>query len=245
MSLMGPSPLLRARGFIFDLDGTLTANMPLHAEAFARFTERHGLPPFTLEMRARLDGKRNSDIFPILFERALSPDEIRRLSGEKEALYREISGGRLTPLPGLTRLLETLQKHGIPAAVATSSPADNVPHTLRELGLESLLPRVVRSDEVPRGKPHPDVFLAAARRIDVPPEACLAFEDAPAGILAARAAGMGCVAVTTTFPAAEFQAHGAAPDAAVADYEEFLAGPGAWLLSPVDSGSCGASGPAL
>src|SRR5262249_38720602 len=66
------TPALRAQGFVFALDGTLTSNMPLHAEAFARFTERHGLPPFPLEMRARLDGKRNSDIFPILFERSLS-----------------------------------------------------------------------------------------------------------------------------------------------------------------------------
>lgn len=237
MSLMGPSPLLRARGFIFDLDGTLTANMPLHAEAFARFTERHGLPPFTLEMRARLDGKRNSDIFPILFERALSPDEIRRLSGEKEALYREISGGRLTPLPGLTRLLETLQTHGIPAAVATSSPADNVPHTLRELGLESLLPRVVRSDEVPRGKPHPDVFLAAARLLGVPAEECLAFEDAPAGVAAAKAAGMACAGVTTSFGAAALAGAGAAPDFTVADFDDYLSGPGAWLLDQAGSSS--------
>src|SRR5262245_22690029 len=164
------TPALRAQGFVFDLDGTLTSNMPLHAEAFARFTERHGLPPFTLEMRARLDGKRNSDIFPILFERSLSAEEIQRLSGEKESLYRELSKGRLTPLPGLLRLLAALEQHGLPAAVATSSPADNVPHTLAELGLAARLRHVVRSDQVPRGKPYPDVFLEAARLIGVHPK---------------------------------------------------------------------------
>lgn len=225
------SARLRARGFVFDLDGTLVANMPLHMEAFARFTERHGIPPLTLEMRARLDGKRNSEVFPALFERDLTVDELRRFADEKESLYREISRGRLSPLPGLVRLLEALERNGIPAALATAAPADNVPHTLGELGLAARLPFVARSDQVPRGKPHPDVFEAAARLIGIAPSECVAFEDAPSGIRAARAAGMTCVAVTTSFPLASFDAHGAAPDYAVADYDEFLAGPGAWLLA--------------
>jgi beta-phosphoglucomutase-like phosphatase (HAD superfamily) len=88
---------------------------------------------------------------------------------------------------------------------------------------------VVRSDSVPRGKPYPDVFLAAAAAIRVAPERCLAFEDAPLGLLAARAAGMTCVAVTTSFSAEAFASHGASPDAAVADFEAYVAGPGRWL----------------
>jgi HAD superfamily hydrolase (TIGR01509 family) len=228
MSAISSSP--RARGFIFDLDGTLVANMGLHQEAFARFNDRHGLPRLTDEMRARLDGKRNRDIFPVLFAQALSPEELRRYANEKEAIYRELSRGRLAPVAGLIRLLDALERRGLPAALATSAPALNVAHTLGELGLASRLTRVVRSDTVPRGKPHPDVFLAAAKLIEVAPAECLAFEDAPAGVLSARAAGMTCVAVTTTFPAGTFAAHGAAPDIEVADFDAFLDGPGAWLL---------------
>jgi beta-phosphoglucomutase len=222
---------LRARGFVFDLDGTLVSNMALHAEAFARFVERHDLPALTMEMRARLDGKRNSDIFPILFGRALEADHLGRLAWEKEEIYRELSRGRLDPLAGIARLLDRLDAHGLPAVVATSAPAENVVHTLEELGLADRLARVVRSDEVPRGKPHPDVFLAAARLIGVAPGECLAFEDAPAGIRAARAAGMACVALTTSFTMADFEAHDAAPDVALPDFAAFLAGPGAWLES--------------
>jgi beta-phosphoglucomutase len=221
-----------ARGFVFDLDGTLVANMPQHVEAFAQFALRHAVKPLTLEMRARLDGKRNSEVFPALFERPLSPDELKLFADEKESLYREISRGHLSPLPGLLRLLDALERHGIPASLATAAPAANVPHTLGELGLATRLPLVARSDQVPRGKPYPDVFLAAARLIGVPPSNCIAFEDAPSGIRAARAAGMTCVAVTTSFTQASFAAHDAAPDHAVADFEEFLAGPGAWLLAP-------------
>ena len=230
-SAMDSRALAHARGFIFDLDGTLVANMGLHEEAFARFNDRHGLPRLSAEMRARLDGKRNRDIFPIIFDRTLSPEDQRRYADEKETLYRTISRGRLVPVPGLVRLLDALDARGLPAALATSAPIENVVHTLSELGLAERLTRIVRSDTMPRGKPHPDVFLAAAQLIETAPEDCLAFEDAPAGVLAARAAGMKCVAVTTSFPAGTFAAHGAAPDFEVPDFDAFLAGPGSWLVA--------------
>ena len=217
-------------GFVFDLDGTLVDNMALHVEAFQGFAGRHGLPPLDLTARARFDGKRNRDIFPDLFGRVLSEDELRRFAGEKESLYRELSRGRLSPLRGLLRLLGLLEARGIPIGIATSAPAENVPHTLRELGLQERLTRVVRSDEVARGKPHPDVFLAAAAAISVPPSECVAFEDAPMGVRAAKAAGMRVVAVTTTFTAAGFREHGAEYDCAAADFEEYLEGPGRFLL---------------
>src|SRR5258705_9399590 len=133
--MRGPSSPRRPRGFIFDLDGTLVANMALHEEAFALFTERHGLPRLTAEMRARLDGKRNRDIFPILFERELSADDQRRFADEKESVYRELSPGRLAPLPGLGRLLYALERRHLPTALAPSAPLENVTHTLRNPGL--------------------------------------------------------------------------------------------------------------
>jgi len=223
---------MRARGVVFDLDGTLLDNMALHAEAFGIFVKRHELAEFGDDMRARLDGKRNRDIFPVLFGRALAEEELRRFSAEKEGLYRELSRGRLVALAGLDRLLEHLHARRIPVAIATSAPPENVRHTLVELGLDTRLDRVVRADEVPRGKPHPDVFLAAARLLGVPPAECLAFEDAPSGVAAAKAAGMTCVGLTTSFDASALASAGARPDFTVADFDGFLAGPGAWLREP-------------
>lgn len=220
---------MKVRGVLFDLDGTMTDNMRFHVEAFAVFAERHGLPALDLAMRGRLDGKRNRDIFPILFGRELSEADLKRFSDEKEGFYREGSRGKLAPLRGLVRLLDLLDRRGIPVAIATSAPEPNVPHTLEEIGLAERITRVARSEQVGRGKPHPDVFLAAAGLIGVAAQACLAFEDAPLGVLAARAAGMSCVAVTTSFSLEGLRAHGAWPDLAVADFEEYLAGPGAWL----------------
>lgn len=213
---------LNARGVVFDLDGTLVDNMEVHAEAFAIFVGRHGLPPLTLADRARLDGKRNRDIFPDLFGGPLAEDVLKGYVEEKESLYRELSHGRLAPVPGLLALLDALDAEGIPVAIATSAPAENVAHTLGELRLDGRLTVVVRSDRVARGKPFPDGFLAAAEEIRVAPAECLAFEDAPAGLQAARAAGMTCVAVTTSFTAESLAALDTTPDLAVRDFEEFL-----------------------
>jgi beta-phosphoglucomutase len=217
------------RGAIFDLDGTVVDNMPVHAEAFAIFVERHGLRPLTLDDRKRLDGRRNRDIFPDLFGRELTDAEQAAFADEKEALYRERSAGRLVPARGLVRLLDRLDAHAIPVAVATSAPPDNVAHTLAQLGLATRLACIVRSDQVPRGKPFPDVFLAAAERLGVPAAECVAFEDAPIGIIAARNAGMTTVAVGSGFPADVFLAPEVGADVVVKDFEEYLAGPGGWL----------------
>ena len=80
---------LENQALIFDLDGTLVDNMVWHAQAFDAFATRHGLPRVTHEMRRRIDGKRNSEIFPILFERELSREDIRAFEVEKESAYRE------------------------------------------------------------------------------------------------------------------------------------------------------------
>lgn len=225
-----PFPARRVAGVVFDVDGTLLDNMPFHIEAFEAFTAAHDLPPLTLEMRHWMDGRRNSDIFPRLFERALSDEEIATLSLEKESAYRRLSAGRLQPLPGLMRLLDALDAARIPVALATSAPRDNVEHTLRELGFAVRLSVVARSDEVAHGKPAPDVFLEAARKMGVAAADCLAFEDAPMGVVAAGRAGMTVVAVSTSYPPETLAATDPPPTLVVPDFDALLEGPGSWLL---------------
>ena len=207
---------------IFDIDGTIVDNMHLHAEAFARFAERHGLPPLTKADRARLDGRRNSEIFPILFNREVPREEWQAYEQEKEGLYRELSKGRLTPMKGLHDFIDRLRARDIQVALATSAPELNVIHTLQELGLTDAFPVIVRGDQVPRGKPAPDVFLEAARRLGVATEQCLVFEDAPMGIEAAHAAGMPVIALTTSFQAQHFEQLDRPPSGTCCDFDEFL-----------------------
>ena len=213
---------LAPKAVIFDIDGTIVDNMHLHAEAFSVFAERHGLPPLTSEDRARLDGRRNSEIFPILFRREVPREEWQAYEHEKESLYRELSRGRLTPMKGLHDFIARLRADGIKVALATSAPEPNVAHTLTELGLLGDFPIIVRGDQVPRGKPAPDVFLEAARRLGVEPADCLVFEDAPMGVEAGKAAGMVVAALTTSFNEEHFQALPVPPDLVCSDFDAFL-----------------------
>ena len=142
------------KAVIFDIDGTIVDNMHLHAEAFAVFAGRHGLPPLTSDDRARLDGRRNSEIFPLLFKRDVPRHEWLAYEEEKEGLYRELSRGRLSPMKGLPALVDRLKEAGIAMALATSAPEPNVTHTLRELGLVDTFSVIVRGDQ----------FRAASRR---------------------------------------------------------------------------------
>ena len=213
----------RFRAVIFDLDGTIVDNMALHAEAFTVFAERHGLPPLTAADRAKLDGRRNSEIFPVLFGREMPRDEWLAYEHEKEGLYRKLSRGRLTVVAGLQALLGRLAARRVAVALATSAPELNVAHTLNEVGLTAAFPIVVRGDQVARGKPAPDVFLEASRQLGVPPEGCVVFEDAPMGVAAARAAGMRVVGIASSFSAAQFRALVDPPDIVCRDFEELLA----------------------
>lgn len=213
---------LQPRAVVFDIDGTLVDNMAIHTEAFAEFSVRRGLPPLTSADRARLDGRANSEIFSILFGRPLPKEEWRQHEREKEGLYRELSRQRLSPLSGLLRLLDRLSDDRIPVALATSAPEPNVTHTLAEIGLAGRFHIIVRADQVGRGKPAPDVFIEAARQLGVAATDCLAFEDAPMGIAAARAAGMSVVGLTTSFSDAQLMALPQAPDLTCADFDTYL-----------------------
>jgi beta-phosphoglucomutase len=219
----------RPRAVIFDVDGTIVDNMTWHAKAFDAFVARHGLPPMTIETRRQTDGKRNREIFPMLFGRALTAEEIAAFEAEKEGAYRTLSRASLRPMAGLTELLDRLEAHHVAVALATSAPAANVVHTLEEIGLAGRWSVIARGDQVAHGKPAPDVFLHAAALLGVPPGACLAFEDAPLGVASARNAGMRCVAITSTFPAETLLASTPPPDAAYPDFEAFLAADGRWL----------------
>jgi HAD superfamily hydrolase (TIGR01509 family) len=221
----------RPRAVIFDLDGTLADNMTWHTQAFDAFLNRRGMGPFSMDWRRRTDGKRNSEIFPMLFGRELDRSDLVAFADEKEGLYRDLSVGQVRAMAGATALLDRLSAEGIGVAVATSAPEANVEHTLRETGLAARIPVIARGDQVPCGKPAPDVFLHAAALLGVAPTSCLAFEDAPIGVAAASAAGMPCVALTSSFSAATFNDCNPPPDWTCRDFDEYLAA-ALWLNAP-------------
>ena len=127
--------------------------------------------------------------------------EIQRLSLRKEEWYREVvKEWGIEPLPGVRVWLERLEAAGIACGIGSSTEKKNVELGLGILGLERFFRTAVTAEDVQRGKPAPDVFLEVARRLGAEAGSCVVFEDAPAGVEAARAAGMKVVGVTTTHP---------------------------------------------
>lgn len=209
------------RACLFDMDGTIVDSMPAHAASWEAFCRRHGLDLPIAEVLRRTTGRTGVECIRELLGRQVPQDEAWALVREKEALYRDAFGPAFREVAGFRRFVAEVEGRGVPWAIATAGDRDNIAFTLERLALARPPGAIVGGDEGLRGKPEPDLFLEAARRLGVPAADCLVFEDAPFGIEAARRAGMRAVAVCSTHPAGELA--GAHVVAAVRDFDELMA----------------------
>jgi len=199
----------RPRAVIFDLDGTLVDNMRFHIQAWVAMARSLGVALTLERVELEFNGKRNEEIFPALLGRPVPPEELTRLAEAKESHYRELFAPHLAPVRGARELIVRLREAGLGLAVASAAPRANRSFVLDGLGLRSHFAHVIGAEDVKRGKPHPDLFLAAAQALGVDPATCIVFEDAVLGVRAARAAGMLAVGVTTLTPAQALREAGA------------------------------------
>jgi HAD superfamily hydrolase (TIGR01509 family) len=177
---------------IFDCDGTLADTMPLHYRAWREILNARGCPfpeeqfyawggVTALEVIERLNREHGLSIPP------------RETAEIKEALYARLLP-EAAPIPVI--VAEARRLHSLcPLAVASGGMRYLVEQTLDGMGIRGLFGAVTTADDVPRGKPAPDVFLLAAERLAVDPARCVVYEDGPAGMDAGRAAGMQVVDV--------------------------------------------------
>ena len=138
----------------------------------------------------------------------LSAAEHTDLADEKETLYRELAGASLTLNEGAAEFVTAAHRAGYRLAVCTASTLQNMALAFERHGIDAWVETVVSPADGLRGKPHPDIFLEAAKRLGVAAADCIVFEDAPLGIEAARRAGMRAVALTTTMAADAFAGFG-------------------------------------
>lgn len=132
--------------------------------------------------------------------------EIQRLSERKEEFYREIlCQGVVAPLPGVVPWLEVLAAGRVPSVIASSTVRRNIECVIGLLGVDRFFGQIVSAEDVLHGKPSPEIFLLAARRLGLEPARCVVFEDSHVGIEAGLAAGMRVVAVAGTHPASSLQ----------------------------------------
>jgi beta-phosphoglucomutase family hydrolase len=181
-------------GYIFDLDGTLIDSMPVHYRAWDAALRQAGL-------RERLDedffyslgGVPTRRVAELLAEHhrlKIDPDQMFHV---KEAIFTEMlpKVALIEPVVAIARQVARTR----PVSVASGGPLAIVRRSLELAGLATLFPVIVSSDDVVQGKPAPDMFLLAAKRMGVRPERCLVFEDAEPGVQGALAAGMAVVHV--------------------------------------------------
>jgi beta-phosphoglucomutase len=197
------------RAALFDLDGTLVDNMRWHIDAWLETARALGRELTAERVMREFAGRRNAEIFPRLLERAVEGAELERLSEAKEARYRELFAPHLATVDGAAALLDDCAMAGIRVAVASAAPRANRDFVLDGLGLRARFAAIVGAEEVARGKPAPDLFLEAARRVGVAPHDAIVFEDAALGVTAARAAGMRAIGITTVEDAATLRDAGA------------------------------------
>lgn len=217
----------RAQALLFDLDGTLLDSMPHHHDAWVEWYARRGMKVDVAGFFASTAGRSNPEILADLFP-ALSSAEHLAIANEKEAIYRQRAARSLGLIPGAQRFVSAARDAGFGLAICTASTPENLALACAMHGIDTWVQTVVSASDracapAPgtdpalgrsepgispaqglRGKPHPDIFIEAARRLGVAPAECIVFEDAPLGVEAARRAGMRAVALTTTLPASAF-----------------------------------------
>jgi len=189
----------RPKAVIWDMDGVIVDTAPYHKEAWRETFQKRGVE-FTDENFQRSFGRRNDTIIIGVLGETPSQKAIDAIADEKEASFRRKISQHIKPLSGVTQLLSILSTAGFRQTLATSAPLQNVRQIMKDLGIEGYFKAVVTEKDVTEGKPSPEGFLLAARKLGVKPEDCIVIEDAVVGVAAARRAGMGCVAVTNTHP---------------------------------------------
>ena len=185
--------------YLFDLDGTLVDSMPVHLRAWDVALQRVGLTvPFDEEYFYSLGGTPTLESAIIFRDHYGLAFDAPQLVADKEHLYLEL----LHEVRPIEPVVEIARRVALthPVAVVTGGGPEIAYPALDATGLRALFPVVVTPEDVPqgRGKPHPDMFLLAARKLGVAAATCLVFEDAVPGVVAARAAGMQVVLVPRT-----------------------------------------------
>jgi len=193
------------QAFIFDLDGTLIDNTPFHLQSWVQLFEEVGVELDVGEFQKWFNGKTTTQILRQVIGKDIPPAEISRLTERKEAIYRQLYGPQLKPLPGAVQFLKAAQQMNMPMAVATSAYKANVDFVLDGLNLRPYFKVITSAEDIRQGKPSPEIYLITASRLGIAPQACLVFEDSLAGIEAAERAGMRLIVITTSLGAEQLK----------------------------------------
>jgi beta-phosphoglucomutase len=199
------------RAVIFDFNGIIVDDEPIHFELFQRVLKEEDINLTEADYYARYLGCDDRGAFTTAYRehgRALSDSKLAQLIERKAAYYREEIKSKIRVFPGIQTLVPTLAKK-LPLAIASGALRHEIEIILSSIGLLANFRAIVSAEDVPRGKPEPEIFLKALAQLNaalssdhpISPAECLVIEDSKEGIRGARHAGMKCLAVTNSHPA--------------------------------------------
>jgi HAD superfamily hydrolase (TIGR01509 family) len=187
---------------VFDLDGLMFNTEELYQEVGATLLARRGYE-FTPELLDQMMGRPSHVALQIMIDTHTLKATVEELLAETDEIFPEILRTRLAPMPGLVELLAALEAREIPKAIATSSRRSFVERVLDTFNYRPRFSPILTSEDITHGKPHPEIYLQAAERLNIPPTEMLVLEDSQNGCRAAVAAG----AITVAVPGAHSRRH--------------------------------------
>ncbi len=204
---------------IFDMDGVVIDSHPVHKKSWSLFLQSVGKEVSEEDLDFVLEGTKREDILRH-FLGDLDADQLHEYGLRKEALFRQ-QAISIQPIPGVTAFIQSVTSSGLLAALASSGSKTRVHYILDHLSVKEKFRVIVTGDDVKNGKPDPSVFRLAAERLGVEPSEALVFEDAIAGVQAAKSAGMKCIGVAQGSRTQLLRAAGA--DRVIPDFQCFTA----------------------
>lgn len=185
-----------SRAVLWDMDGTLIDSEEFHWVSWRNTLANEGIA-ITREQFLSSFGQRNDSIIPRWLGTTATPERIERIANSKEELYRQlVRRDGISPLPGVANWVRRLHREGWLQAIASAAPRANIEAVLEALSATHIFQGIVSAEDVHRGKPDPEVYLAAAARVRVSPDQCIVVEDAAAGVEGARRARMRSIGVS-------------------------------------------------
>src|SRR5690349_6680085 len=168
------------KAFLFDLNGTMIDDMEFHIQVWNEVLNHELQAGLSLqEVKSNMYGTGEELLHRVFGKGHFTPAEAAKILRAKEEKYQQVYRPHLDLLPGLFHFLEGAKQKGISMAIGSAAPVFNIDFAVDHLNIRSYFSAIVSGDDVIESKPNPEVFLKAARLINVAPELCIVFEDAP------------------------------------------------------------------
>lgn len=191
------------KGFIFDLNGTMVNDMPYHVKSWHNILNALGMEISYEDTKKECYGK-NEEVIERVMPGKFSLEERTKIGFQKEIKYREEFSSELKLIDGLEDVLSFFANEGIVMSIGSAAIMDNINFVIDGCNIRNYFQSIVSADDVEKSKPNPETFLKCAASINLKPEECIVFEDAPKGVECAVNATMKTVVLTTTHPMTDF-----------------------------------------